>query len=236
MPDEVRIGDLPPAPPPARSSRLLVVAAALALLAGAGAWVAGTLSGDATTTTTVAITLPTTTIVATTTTLPPTDLLAAARRFWTAVGSGDSAAAIATFPATDPAAADLMGFVAAFRPDLAVGDCSEFASNAAQCEITLQSSDLLAIGEGTAEERVLVEDDGWFDVPTVLGVAAARLSLYALDAHTEELRAACPLTENPQAPRLAIVGSATPGCGAYLAGLIPEYLAAELHLRAGPRE
>jgi len=236
MPDEVRIGDLPPAPPPARSSRLLAVAAGLVLLAGAGAWVAGTLSGDNTTTTAGTIALPTTTTAATTTTLPPPDLLAAARLFWTAVGSGDSAAAAAAFPATDPAAADLMGFVAAFRPYLAVGDCSQFASNAAQCEITLQSSDLLAIGEGTPDERVLVEDDGWFDVPTVLGVAAARLSLYALDTHTEELRAACPVTDNPRVPRLAIVGSATAGCGAYLAGLIPEYLAAELHLRGGPRE
>ena len=59
------------------------------------------------------------------------------------------------------------------------------------------------------------------------GSAAARLSLYALEVHTDDVRAACPVTDNPQAPRLAIVGSATAACGAYLVSLIPEYLAAQ---------
>jgi hypothetical protein len=239
MPAEVRIGDAPAPVPPKRSSRVLIVAAVLVLLAAAGAWLAGIFGESASTTTAPEISLPsptTTTGPATTTTLPPSDLLAAARLFWTAVGSGDSAAAAAAFPATDPAATDLMGFVAAFRPALAVGDCAGFASNAAQCEVTVQNGDLLSIGEGTATQRLLVEDDGWFDVPTALGVAAARLSLYALEAHTGDLHAACPITDNPQVPRLAIVGSATPACGAYLAGLIPEYLSAGLHLRAGARE
>jgi hypothetical protein len=236
MPGEVRIGDAPAPLPPKRSSRVLIAAAVLVLLAAAGAWLAGTFGESASTTTAPEIALPSSTTApgaTTTTTLPPADLLAAARLFWTAVGSGDSAAAAAAFPAANPAATDLMGFVAAFRPYLAVGDCFEFASNAAQCEITVQNGDLLAIGEGTATQRLLVEDDGWFDVPTLLGVAAARLSLYALDIHTEGLHAACPITDNPQVPRLAIVGSATPECGAYLAGLIPEYLSAGLHLRAG---
>ena len=229
MPDEVRIGDLPPVPPPARSSRLLAVAAGLVLLAGAGAWVAGTLRADTTTTTGADITfVTTTTIPAATTTLPLEERLSRAAAFWGHLGNGGAAAAAAAaFPEAGAAATDLMGFVAAFHPGFLVSDCEEFAANAVQCTVTVTNAHLITIGLGTPDERLLVDDDGWFDVPVVLGSSAARLSLYALDAHTEELRAACPLTENPQAPRLAIVGSATTGCGAYLAGLIPEYLAAQ---------
>jgi hypothetical protein len=126
-----------------------------------------------------------------------------------------------------------MGFVAAFAPGFTVGDCEAFAADAVQCTITVTNAPLITIGLGTRHERLLVEDDGWFDVPAVLGSASARLSLYALEAHTAEVRAACPVTDNPQAPGLAIVGSATAGCGAYLAGLIPEYLAAQ-DLNFGP--
>jgi hypothetical protein len=74
-------------------------------------------------------------------------------------------------------------------------------------------------------ERLGVSDDGWFDVPTVVGNAAARLSLHALNFHTEAVQGACPLTDAPQVAGLAIVGSPTGRCGTYLARLIPEYLA-----------
>jgi drug/metabolite transporter (DMT)-like permease len=229
MPDDVRIGVEPEPAPPPRSSRLLVVAAVLVLLAAAGAWLAGAFSGDTTTTTAVEITFATTTTsAAATTTLPLEERLSRAAAFWGHLGSGGAAAAAAAaFPEAGAAATDLMGFVAAFHPGFLASECEAFAANAVQCTVTVTNAHLITIGLGTASERLLVDDDGWFDVPVVLGSSAARLSLYALDAHTEELRAACPLTENPQAPRLAIVGSATTGCGAYLAGLIPEYLAAQ---------
>jgi hypothetical protein len=238
MPDDVRIGMEPEPAPPARSSRILVVAAILVLLAAAGAWLAGIFSGDATTTTTaieITFTTTTTTTAAPATTLPLEERLSRAAAFWGHLGSGGAAAAAAAIPDAGKAATDLMGFVAAFRPGFIVGECEAFAANAVQCSVTITNADLLAIGSGTHEERLLVDDDGWFDVPVMLGSAAARLSLYALEAHTAEVRAACPVTDNPQAPRLAIVGSATAGCGAYLAGLIPEYLAAE-GLGGGPRE
>jgi len=238
MPDDVRIGVEPEPAPPPRSSRLLVVAAALVLLAAAGAWLAGIFSGDTTTTTTaveIAFATTTTTTLAATTTLPLPERLSRAAAFWGHLGSGGAAAAAAAFPDAGTAATDLMGFVAAFHPGFIVSDCAAFAAHAVQCSVTVTDPDLLAIGSGTSEERLLVEDDGWFHVPAVLGSASARLSLYALEAHTAEVRAACPVTDNPQAPRLAIVGSATAGCGAYLVSLIPEYLAAE-SLGGGSRE
>lgn len=237
MPDDVRIGVEPEPAPPPRSSRLLVVAAALVLLAAAGAWLAGIFSGDTTTTTAVEITFTftttTTTAPAATTTLPLEERLTRAAAFWGHLGSGGAAAAAAAFPDAGTAATDLMGFVAAFHPGFIVSDCAAFAADAVQCSVTITDPDLLAIGSGTSEERLLVEEDGWFQVPAVLGSASARLSLYALEAHTAEVRAACPATDNPQAPGLAIVGSATAGCGAYLAGLIPEYLGAQA-LSFGP--
>lgn len=236
MPDEVRIGVEPPPVPPPRSSKVLALVAGLVLLAAAGAWLAGIFGEEAPTATTREVTFPTTSTTAgPTTTLPLDDRLAAARLFWRALGAGDASAAAAAFPAATPAAADLMGFAAAFRPGFTVGECTGFAANAVQCPVTVANGDLLTIGLGAPEEVVLVADDGWFEVPAVLGSSAARLSLYALDAHTEEVRAACPVTDNPQVPRLAIVGSATAGCGAYLAGLIPEYLSG-LGFNAGPRE
>lgn len=230
MPDEVRIGVEPPPLPPARSSRILAVAAVLVLLAGAGAWLAGALSGETTTTTAGAdITfVTTTTMPAATTTLPLAERLTRAAAFWDILGRGGAAAAAAAaFPEAAPAATDLMGFVAAFHPGFLVSDCEAFATNAVQCTVTVTSGHLIEIGLGTPDERLLVDDDGWFEVPVLLGSTAARLSLYALDAHTEDLRAACPVTANPQVLRLAIVGSATTGCGVYLAGLIPEYLTAQ---------
>ncbi len=230
MSDDVRIGMEPEPAPPPRSSRILLVAVALVLLAAAGAWLAGIFSGDTTTTTAVVdITFITTTTStpAATTTLPLEERLSRATAFWGHLGSGGAAAAAAAFPDAGTAATDLMGFVAAFHPGFMVGDCKAFAANAVQCTVTVTDEPLITIGLGTRQERLLVDDDGWFDVPVVLGSAAARLSLYALEVHTEDVRAACPVTDNPQVLRLAIVGSATAGCGAYLAGLIPEYLAAE---------
>jgi hypothetical protein len=232
MPDDVRIGVEPETVPPPRSSRILVVAAVLVLLAAAGAWLVSALGG-ATTTTTSEMAFPTTTTSAVAATRPLEERLAAAPVFWTALGTGDAAAAAAAFPAATPAAVDLMGFAAAFAPGFSVADCEGFAADAVQCSVTISNPDLLAIGTGTAGERLLVAEDGWFGVPAVLGSATARLSLYALEAHTAEVRAACPVTDNPQAPRLAIVGSATGACGAYLVGLIPEYLAAQ-DLSFGP--
>ena len=237
MPDDVRIGVDPPPLPPARSSRILVVAAILVLLAGTGAWLLGVFSGDTTTTTGAGIPFTTTTTTpATTIPLPLEERLTDAALFWDLLGRGGAAAAAAAaFPEAGPAAIDLMGFVAAFHPGFIVGDCAAFASDAVQCTVTVTNGHLIAIGLGPSDERLLVDHDGWFDVPALLGSAAARLSLYALDAHTEEVRAACPVTDNPQVPRLAIVGSATAACGAYLAGLIPEYLTGP-GFDAGPRE
>ncbi len=233
MPDDVRIGVEPEPEPAPRSSRILVVAAVLVLLAAAGAWLAG-LAGGETTTTTVGITFPTTTTsAAPATTRPLEERLAAAPGFWTALGRGDAAAAAAAFPAAEPAAVDLMGFTAAFAPGFTVAECVGFAADAVQCSVAVTSIDLLTIGTGPAGERLLVADDGWFGVPAVLGSAAARLSLFALEAHTAEVHVACPVTDNPQAPGLAIVGSVTAACGAYLVSLIPEYLAAQ-DLNFGP--
>lgn len=229
MPDEVRIGVEPPPLPPSRSSRILAVAAVLVLLAGAGAWLAGTLSGDTTTTSGADITfVTTTTTAAVTTTLPLEERLSRAAAFWGHLGSGGAAAAAATaFPEAGAAATDLMGFVAAFHPGFIVSDCEAFAADAVQCTVTVTNGHLITIGLGTTHERLLVDDAGWFDVPVLLGSSAARLYLYALATYPEDLRAACPVVGNPQVPGLAIGGSATPGCGAYLAGLIPEYLAVE---------
>ena len=72
---------------------------------------------------------------------------------------------------------------------------------------------------GRVRRVPVVDAAGKLEVPEVLGSAAARLSLHALQAHAAEARAACPLTGNPQVPGLAIAGSATAECGAYLAGL-----------------
>lgn len=234
MPDEVRIGVEPPPLPPVRSSRILALAAALVLLAGAGAWLAGALNGETTTTTGADITfVTTTTTAAVTTTRPLEERLDAARLFWAALGRGDDDAALAAFPAATPEAADLTRFVAAFRPEFTVGACEPFDSDAVQCVVGVTRADLLAIGFGTPEERVYVDEDGSFDVPVILSSAAARLSLYALGAYTEDLRTACPVTGNPQVPGLAIAGSATAQCGTYLAGLIPEYRRTQ---DGGPRE
>ncbi|MBN2114194.1 MAG: hypothetical protein JW785_08730 [Acidimicrobiia bacterium] len=235
MSTDVRLGVEPPAPAPPRSAKALALAGALIVLAAGGAWLVGVF-GDGVPTTTVAAPLVTiTTTAGPTTTLPADDLLAAARLFWTAVGAGDVTAATGAFPATGAAAADLIAFAAAFRPAFTVGECREFAANAVECPVTVGNGDLLSIGSGTADEMLLVQDDGWLEVPAVLGSAAARLSLYALDAHTEELRAACPLTDNYAVLRLPIVGSATAACGGYLAGLIPEYLST-LGYHSGPRD
>jgi len=241
MPDPVRIGVEPPPIPPRRSSRLLIAAGAIVVLAAGVAWLAGAFGGTTPTTTIPAVTFP----LPSTTTGPPTtaltiarpldERLAAARAFWPALGAGDTAAAASAFPATTAAAIDLMEFVAAFRAGFPVGECSGFGADAVQCTVTITNDHLIAIGTGTPEERLVVAETGWFGVPTVLGSAAARLSLYALGAHPAELRAACPATDNPQVLGLAIAGSATAGCGAYLAGLIPEYLAAE-DLGGGPQE
>ena len=239
MPQDVRIGAEPPPTPPPRSGRVLLITGAVVLLAAFVAWLAGGFAREAPATTSVAITFTTTSTTAgTTTTLSPSELDGAVRNFWYALGEGDVASAIAAFPGTTPSAADLIGFVAALDAGLrSVGDCSPLGAHAVQCLIVVSNPDLLEIGTGpNPEEAVVLLDDGTFDVPQRLATAVSRLSLYALEAHTEEVRAACPVTDNPQVPRLAIVGSATAGCGAYLAGLIPEYLSAVLGLSGGPRE
>jgi len=130
-----------------------------------------------------------------------------------------------------------------------VSDCEEFFADAVACRVVVTNTDLLAIGTpevinvarcayaenpavcqsvllaaGGADQVLTVADDGWFDVPSVLGFAAGRLSLYALQVHTDEVREACPVTHDPAVPHLPIAGSTTPACGAYLAGLVPEYL------------
>jgi len=215
-----------------------VAAGGLAVVAAVLVWLVGMFEQEEPTVTTIAPPTSTTTSTSAgpTTTLAADDRLEAARLFWAALGEGDAPAAVAAFPATTPAAADLIGFAAAFRPGFTVGECTPFAANAAACAVAVTNGDLLAIGTGTPEQVLLVADNGWFDVPTLLGSTAARLSLYALENHTDEVRAACPLTDSPQVYRLPIVGSATPGCGSYLAGLVPEYLSAVLHQGAGPRE
>jgi hypothetical protein len=147
MPDEVRIGVEPPPVPPPRSSKVLALVAGLVLLAAAGAWLAGIFGEEAPTATTREVTFPTTSTTAgPTTTLPLDDRLAAARLFWRALGAGDASAAAAAFPAATPAAADLMGFAAAFRPGFTVGECTGFAANAVQCAVTVANGDLLTRG------------------------------------------------------------------------------------------
>ena len=238
MPDDVRIGVEPPAPPPARSSRILVVAAVLVLLAAAGAWLAGVFSGDTTTTTGADITFTTTTTTpATTTTLPLEERLAAAALFWDASRQGRSGGGRRrAFPEAGPAAVDLMGFVAAFHPGFIVGRLRRLRRRRGAVH---RDRDQRAPPRHRHRHPRRAAPRGpttaGSTCPPCSGSAAARLSLYALDAHTEEVRAACPVTDNPQVPRLAIVGSATAECGAYLAGLIPEYLSGP-GFDAGPRE
>lgn len=223
---DIRIGVEPPPAPPPRSGKLIGLAAALVLLVSAGAWLVGTFR-DSSSPATTTIDLPgeTTTTTIEPTAAAPEDRLPRARTFWTALGAGDAAlATAAAVPEPTPGTADLIAFVAALSPGFTVGDCREFAANAVECLVTVTNEDLLAIGLGTADERLLVSDDGSFDVPSVVSSSAARLSLHALNIHTEEVQAACPLTGSPQVSGLAIVGSPTAACGAYLAGLIPEYL------------
>ena len=226
MGDDIRIGVEPPPAPPPRSGKLIGLAAALVLLVSAGAWLVGTFRDPSSPATTIS-SLPgesTTTILEPTTAAALEDRLQRARTFWTALGSGDAATATAAVPEPAPGTADLIAFVAAFSPGFTVGDCRGFSTHAVECLVTVTNEDLLAIGLGTADERLLASDDGWFDVPSLAASSAARLSLHALNVHTEEVQAACPLTGSPQVSGLAIVGSPTAACGAYLAGLIPEYL------------
>lgn len=241
MTEDIRIGEPPPPSPPARSGKLIAVVAGLILVAALAAWLMGAFRDPSTVTTTVT-TLPatTTTSGATSTTNALSDRLHRARAFWTALGWGDAAAATAAVAQPDPGAADLIAFVAAFSPGLTVQQCGEFDADTVECLVTVTDEDLLAIGAAVpmgipmgggfapvpVAERLRLSDDGWFDVPTVAANAAARLSLHALNLHAEEVRAACPLTDAPQVPNLAIVGSPTGPCGAYLARLIPEYLEA----------
>lgn len=224
MDDPIRIGVEPPPPPPPQSAKLIGVLAGLVLLASAGAWLAGAFRGSTPPTSTVALPPETTTTTGTTTTAVLADRLERAAAFWLHLGAGDTNAALATVPAPSPAAADLVGFVAAFSPGFTAADCREFAANAVECLVTVTDEDLLAIGLGTAGQRLLLSDDGWFDLPAIVASSTARLSLHALTLHTDEVRAACPLTDAPQVRGLAIVGSPTAACGAFLADLIPEYL------------
>jgi hypothetical protein len=228
MDDPIRIGAEPPPTPPPRPAKVVGVLAGLVLLASAGAWLAGALRDPAPPTSTVVLPPETTTTdvggMVTTSTAALEDRLRRAVAFWAHLGAGEGEAALAAVPAPSPGAADLVGFVAAFSPGFTVTDCREFAANAVECLVTVTAEDLLAIGLGTAGQRLLLSDDGWFDLPAVVASSTARLSLHALSLHADEVRAACPLTDAPQVSGLAIVGSPTAGCGAYLAALIPEYL------------
>jgi len=240
MGDEVRIGVEPPPTAPFRSGKLVGLAAALILLVAAGSWLVGTFR-DTSVPGTTKVSTPdqtfprplTTTTGGTTTAASLEDRLQRARTFWTAMGRGDAIGALTAVTAPTAAAGDLIAFVAAFEAGFTVGDCGEFAVNTVECRVMVPDGDILTLGTGTAEEVLRVADDGLFEVPSLVGSTAARLSLYALEAHTGEVRAACPLTWNPAVLGLAIVGSPTAGCGAYLAGLIPEYLSSPA-LPAGP--
>jgi hypothetical protein len=231
MGDEVLIGIEPPPTAPPRSGKVLGLAAGLIVLVAAGAWLVGTSRDTSPPSTTMAPfpdqTFPrplTTTTGGPTTTASLEDRLQRARTFWTTMGTGDAAGALAAVAEPAAAAGDLIAFVAAFETGFTVGDCRELADDAVECLVVVPDGALRTVGTGTADEVLRVADDGGFDVPSPVGSAAARLSLYALEAHTEEVRAACPLTGSPPVLHLAIVGSPTAGCGAYLAGLIPEYL------------
>ena len=229
MGDDIRIGLEPPPSPPPRSGKLIGLLAGLVLAVSAAAWLVGAFRDPASPTTTT-IDLPaetTSTTAGAGTTAAAADRLPRAEAFWTALGRGDAIAATGVIRQPEPAAVDLAAFVAAFSPGFAVEDCRLLATKIVDCLVTVNDQDLLAISLGTAAERLLAADDGWFDVPSVVAISAARLSLHALNFHTEEVRAACPLTGAPQVHGLAIVGSPTGACGAYLAGLIPEYLAAQ---------
>jgi hypothetical protein len=242
MAGEVRIGVEPAPQPPPRSGKVLGLAAGLVVLVAAGAWILGASGKEATTpsittgpTTGLTAASTTTTEAAPTTTLPLEQRLQAARTFWSALGAGDIDSALAAVPDPAPDAADLAAFVAALHPAFTVGDCEEFAANAVSCLVVVANGDLLTIGTGSADQILTVEDDGWFGLPSVVGSAASRLSLYALREHTDDVHAACPTSDDPNVAHLAIVGSPTGACGAYLAGLIPEYLSSQ-GLSGGARE
>jgi len=240
MGEDIRIGEPPAPPPPARSGKLIALAAGLVVVVLLTAWLLGAFRNPSTETTTTSLPPTTTTTSGTTsTTSVLTDRLHRARAFWTALGAGDAASAAAAVAAPDPSAVDLIAFVAALSPGLTVQQCGEFDDDTVECLVTITDEDLLAVGAAAplgasvggafisvpVAERLGVSDDGWFDVPTVVGNAAARLSLHALNFHTEAVQGACPLTDAPQVAGLAIVGSPTGRCGTYLARLIPEYLA-----------
>jgi hypothetical protein len=226
MGDDIRIGEPPAPPPPARSGMLIAVGAGLVLLAAGAAWLMGAFRDPSDyDTTTIALPSTTTTTVGTTsTTSALSDRLHRARTFWTALGAGDAAAATAVVADPDPGAVDLIAFVAAFSPGLTVQQCGEFDADTIDCLVRVTNEDLLAVGGVGGTGRLRVSDDGRFDVPAAVANAAARLSLHALNLHTQEVQSTCPLTDAPQVPGLAIVGSPTGWCGAYLARLIPEYL------------
>ncbi|HUU62217.1 MAG TPA: hypothetical protein VMX37_07520 [Acidimicrobiia bacterium] len=224
MGDDIRIGLEPPPSPPPRSGKLIGLLAGLVLAVSAAAWLVGTFHDPASPTTTT-IDLPaetTSTTAGAGTTAALEDRLQYAREFWTHLGAGEADGAIAAVPEPDPGAADLIAFVAAFSPALTVEECREFTADAVECLVTVTDEDLFAIGMGIAAQRLRLADDGRFGLPALVVSASARLSLHALNFHTEEVQAACPPTGAPQVYGLAIVGSPTAACGAYLAGLIPE--------------
>lgn len=224
MSDTPRIGAEPPPAPRPRSAKAMGLALLLVAAAAGGIWLAGRGSGEEAPPDETVVTVPEA-ITTTTAAASPSEeeRVARAGAFWTALGEGDSPGAAAAVVAPNPGPLDLIGFVAALAPRFTTDVCRP-ADSAVACVVTTTNPDLLAIGSGRATERLLLHDDGWFDIPAVVGSAAARLSLYGLNFHTAEIRAACPLTNDPPGLGLAIVGSPTPGCGAYLAGLVPEYL------------
>jgi len=225
MGDDIRIGMEPPPSPPPRSGKLITMGAALVLLVAAAIWLVGTFREPASPTTTT-IDLPaetTSTTAGAGTTAALEDRLQRAGAFWRHLGAGEADAAIAAVPEPDPGAADLIAFVAAFSPGLEFEECREFTADSITCLVTITDEQLNAVGPATTARRLRVADDGSFDIPSPVAAAAARLSLHALNFHTDALYAACPLTDVPGFG-LAIVGSPTATCGAYLNGLIPEYL------------
>jgi len=227
MGDDIRIGMEPPPSPPPRSGKLIGLLAGLVLVVAAAAWLVGTFrdpAAPATATTTIGLPAKTTSTAAGAgTTAALEDRVQRAGAFWRHLGAGEADAAIAAVPEPDPGAADLIAFVAAFSPGLEFEECREFTADSITCLVTITDEQLNAVGPATTARRLRVADDGSFDIPSPVAAAAAHLSLHALNFHTDALYAACPLTDVPGFG-LAIVGSPTATCGAYLNGLIPEYL------------
>ena len=94
-----------------------------------------------------------------------------------------------------------MGFVAAFSTGFIVSDCEAFASNAGgSAPSPSTNGHLIRIGLGTPDERLLVDDDGWFDgARSCSGRPPPASASTPLEQFTPEQTSApaCPVTANP---------------------------------------